>query len=45
MLSGDTLDVIVTVGLLVVSPLKDDVVCVLELLTETLQWVTTKVLL
>ena len=41
----DTLDVTVIVGLRVVSPLKEDVVCLLELLVVILQWVTTKVLL
>ena len=41
----DTLDVTVIVGLRVVSPLKEDVVCLLELLVVISQWVTTKVLL
>ena len=41
----DTLDVTVIIGLSPVSPLKEDVVCLLELLVVILQWVTTKVLL
>ena len=41
----DTLDVTVITGLRVVSRLKEDVVCLLELLVVILQWVTTKVLL
>ena len=41
----DTLDVTVITGQQVVSRLKEDVVCLLELLVVILQWVTTKVLL